>query len=247
MQINTLGSGHNHNSHNVTNCIHQPDAEKNIKGGAAADSNAVAQSTAAAETLSGEGFSLSAWMKNTLGGGKKLLMRVWGEDNSSNAAGTAAEAAKDGQEQLMAQVGDAQIADRGTRRGKQDTILPDSTEPVINSRTATAASVVATATATLPQPQQPEQTYFAAVEEDTRGKSVWERVKVKFQAITGQLSRNPSGRDSFQAKQEHQRDLRKRSRYHGENEEIDCILTDDSYLLDSYNRKGGYSQLTTKK
>ena len=30
-------------------------------------------------------------------------------------------------------------------------------------------------------------------------------------------------------------------------QEIECILTDESYLTDSYNRKGEYSHLTTDK
>ena len=42
-------------------------------------------------------------------------------------------------------------------------------------------------------------------------------------------------------------DLRKRSKYKQDDQEIECILMDESYLTDSYNRKGEYSHLTTDK
>ena len=41
--------------------------------------------------------------------------------------------------------------------------------------------------------------------------------------------------------------MRRRSKYRQDELEIDCVLTDESYLLDSYDRKGEYSQLTTSK
>ena len=54
--------------------------------------------------------------------------------------------------------------------------------------------------------------------------------------------------DFLQTKQQHTKeDLRKRSQYKENDQEIECILTDESYLTDSYNRKGEYSHLTTDK
>ena len=54
--------------------------------------------------------------------------------------------------------------------------------------------------------------------------------------------------DFLQTKQQHTKeDLRKRSQYKEDDQEIECILTDESYLTDSYNRKGEYSHLTTDK
>ncbi len=57
-----------------------------------------------------------------------------------------------------------------------------------------------------------------------------------------------AGKNPFQAKHGRPKeDLRKRSHYRGDDLDIDCVLTDDSYLLDSYDRKGSYSQLSTRK
>ncbi len=81
-------------------------------------------------------------------------------------------------------------------------------------------------------------------------------MKVRFKDITGQLAghlpKKFSGflqtRNSFQARQQKpKQDLRKHSKYREDKVEIDCVLTDDSYLLDSYDRKGEYSKLSTKK
>lgn len=91
--------------------------------------------------------------------------------------------------------------------------------------------------------------YFSAIEDTGRAKqNLWEKVRVKFHSVAGQLTKRFSGRNTFQAKQERPKeDLRKHSRYREDDLEIDCILTDDSYLMDSYDRKGEYSKLSTKK
>lgn len=91
--------------------------------------------------------------------------------------------------------------------------------------------------------------YFAAIEDTGKEKqSIWEKVKVKFHSIAGQLLGRFSNRNSLQSKQEKPKeDLRKHSTYRQDDVEIDCILTDDSYLMDSYDRKGEYSKLSVKK
>lgn len=91
--------------------------------------------------------------------------------------------------------------------------------------------------------------YFSAIEDTGKQKqTVWEKVRVRFQSLTGQLAGRFAGRNSFQTKQQKpKQDLRKHSRYRQDDLEIDCILTDDSYLLDSYDRKGEYSRLSPKK
>ena len=69
--------------------------------------------------------------------------------------------------------------------------------------------------------------------------------------VAGRLSGRLPGRfagfwakETFQTKQEQPKeDLRKRSKYRQNELEIDCVLTDDSYLQDSYNSKGEYSKL----
>ena len=73
-------------------------------------------------------------------------------------------------------------------------------------------------------------------------------MKVKFYSIAGQLLGRFSNRNSLQSKQEKPKeDRRKHSTYRQDDVEIDCILTDDSYLMDSYDRKGEYSKLSVKK
>ena len=83
-----------------------------------------------------------------------------------------------------------------------------------------------------------------------------QRIRSRVKGVTGQLAGKLPGRffrfqakNSFQARSEQkpEENLRKRSKYRKDELEIDCILTDESYLLDSYDRKGEYSQLTTKK
>ena len=107
-----------------------------------------------------------------------------------------------------------------------------------------------------PQGMQ-ENPYFSAVENiGGRQETLWRKMKVRFKDITGQLAghlpKKFSGflqtRNSFQARQQKpKQDLRKHSKYREDKVEIDCVLTDDSYLLDSYDRKGEYSKLSTKK
>lgn len=53
---------------------------------------------------------------------------------------------------------------------------------------------------------------------------------------------------SFQSgKESAKENLRRKSRYREDTLEIECVLTDESYLLDSYDRNGEYTQLTTRK
>lgn len=93
--------------------------------------------------------------------------------------------------------------------------------------------------------------YFSAIEENaTPQQSIWQKIKVRFQNITGFLTKrfSFSNSSSFQTKQERPKeDLRRHSRYREDDLEIDCILTDDSYLMDSYNKKGEYSKLSADK
>jgi len=76
-----------------------------------------------------------------------------------------------------------------------------------------------------------------------------QKVKLKVHQAAGYLAKqfSFSGRKSFDTNQKEQReDLRRKSRYRDSETEIECTITDDSYLLDSYDRKGEYSRLSTK-
>lgn len=100
--------------------------------------------------------------------------------------------------------------------------------------------------------------YFAAVpssQSQNAATSLVQKMKLKCSSITGQLAKHLPGKfskfqkkGSFHARKDGTReDLRRRSKYREDKLEIDCVLTDESYLLDSYDRKGEYTQLTTTK
>lgn len=79
--------------------------------------------------------------------------------------------------------------------------------------------------------------------------NIIQKVKLKVHQAAGYLAKHFSfsGKNSFDTKQKERReDLRRKSRYREDEMEIECIITDDSYLLDSYDRKGEYSKLSTK-
>jgi len=126
--------------------------------------------------------------------------------------------------------------------GKNDLQNPEETL----AESVNAAEVAGSA---LTKPDLHNNPYFSAIEDTGKQKqTAWEKVRVRFQALTGQLAGRFAGRNSFETKQQKPKeDLRKHSRYKQDDLEIDCILTDDSYLLDSYDRKGEYSKLSPKK
>lgn len=91
--------------------------------------------------------------------------------------------------------------------------------------------------------------YFV-VQEEEKPKGVFKRFRMTVEIATGFLAKKfPFAQTgSFQAKKEQNKeDLRKKSKYRKDDIQIDCILTDDSYLMDSYNKKGEYSKISTDK
>ncbi len=91
--------------------------------------------------------------------------------------------------------------------------------------------------------------YFVPLDNTVRPQeNVWQRARLRIYNMTSHLKKQFSGRNSFQTKKERSKeDLRRHSRYLKDNIEVECILTDDSYLLDSYDRKGEYRKLSTKE
>ena len=97
--------------------------------------------------------------------------------------------------------------------------------------------------------------YFHTLEPAAVPATPFQKIRNKIREAASQLADHLPGRffgsqgkNFLQTKQEQTKeDLSRRSRYKKEDKEIECILTDDSYLLDSYDRKGEYRQLTTKK
>lgn len=224
MQLGGIDSDHSSHSHQVTQCMHEH-THYHKTGASAAASGLSSQTTQLrmAETQQDARFSLSEWLQKTLAGGRKLWKGIWG---SNETAGAAQAGDKSGTAQTM-----AQLADSDTAAAAQTVSMSDLERQAVNP-------------------------YFQPVEQKENLHSApIQRLRGKIREAASQLADHLPGRffgsrmkSPFQAKQQRPReDLRKRSKYRKDELEIDCILTDESYLMDSYDRKGEYTQLTTKK
>lgn len=224
MRVGGIETEHNKHSHHVTSHFHEHECYKKEQGAM----KSAAQQTSSSGTQSQNSqqntqLSLAEIAQKLVDKGRSLFRGIWGT-NEVNSAGAAGD--KTGQGQTIAQVGQAAVSD-------------------------TAAVVRQGAIQVNP--------YFTAVPESSHGvpTTPLQKVGAKVKGIAGQLAgklpkkffSSRQTKDSFQAKSEQKpkEDLKRRSRYKKDELEIDCILTDESYLLDSYDRKGSYSQLTTKK
>ena len=233
MQVNGVGNGgsHNHNMHQVTECRHEQSVSKKGSSGAASSSQGTMQKNSSQYTQQSGGFSLSTWWKKLLAVGQKLYIGVWGEAPAVKPTDAAKGDGLQEEKQIMAPLSDAED-------GQTDMGTPLNT-----------VGAEAVAGAAINKPDLHNNPYFSAIEDTGKQKqTAWEKVRVRFHSLTGQLAGRFSNRNSFQTKQQKPKeDLRKHSRYRQDDLEIDCILTDDSYLLDSYDRKGEYSKLSPKK
>lgn len=223
--IGGVGSGGS-DTHHVTRCIHDHGTHRR-EGGASAVSSQAAQMQMQKQSQDAQ-FSLSEWLQRTLNGGKRIWRGIWGT-NDTNVAG--AEGDRTGGAQTMASVGDSAANGQGA----------------VNVHTAAH-----NAAAMQGNP------YFSEVKEKHVPAYMvpFQKARAKVVAAAEKLAGKLPGksfrfqaRNSFQAKPESRpkEDLRKRSKYRKDELVIDCILTDESYLMDSYDRNGEYSQLTTKK
>lgn len=233
-QFDSHGSAHRitHGFHN-----HHETGEKigNMQSAAA---NTSASKQVISE-MNGEGLSFWRTITN---GAKNLWGHIWGE--SSGGAGEVGATVGDamGDEQLMAQIGQAGEVEGSGIAGA------DTHEPAV-----AAAASVAQGSLTKGNP------YFTTIADEEEHKdSFMQRVKIRFQELTDQLKKRFSGKFGDRmageysgrgtlnsGEQKPKEDMRRHSRYREEGLEVDCVLTDDSYLMDSYDRSGGYSKLTT--
>ncbi|MCD7836442.1 MAG: hypothetical protein LUG83_07330 [Lachnospiraceae bacterium] len=91
--------------------------------------------------------------------------------------------------------------------------------------------------------------YFTPVIAAESAPNIIQRLKLRVHQATGYLAKrfSFSGRNAFDAKNGEKREnLRRKSHYRDNDTEIECTITDDSYLMDSYDRKGEYSRLSTR-
>lgn len=223
MRLGGIEGSHDRDSHYVTNCMHEHAHYRKDSSAAASSPAMSAQTFQMQKQQQDAQFSLSAWVQKLLGKGKGFLKGVWGLNEVS---ADAQPGDKSGQAQVMAQMREDAASDGRSTAAKTRVMQ--------------------------------ENPYFLAMPEDRPGTrlTVFARVRAKVKGVTGQLAGKLPGhffqfqaKNSFQAKPEQRpkEDLRKRSKYRKDELEIDCILTDESYLMDSYDRKGEYSQLTTRK
>lgn len=241
MQIGGIGNSglnnHSNASHRVTPSLHHEHETK--KEGAMRVSSAPTNSIKMTET-SQQQLSLLDVLKNTLARGKSLLGRLWGTESG----------------------GDTPIGARQTVEG--DRVQQAGADPIVtlhdnashNSHVAAASTVVQP-----PQTQMGNNPYFTTHSDPGKVKeNFFQKIRVKFRDTAGQLTKRFggrlgerlagrfSGKNTLNSRQQQSREnLRKRSRYKDNDTEIDCVLTDDSYLMDSYDRKGEYTTLTTEK
>lgn len=232
MQLGGIGDNHGASMHQVTNCLR--DHERSLEGrmkipsgpGSAAGQNMLAKQKQDAQ------LSLSDWIQKLFRSTGQRLLGFW-KGNDTPAAGQTGE--KTGTSQTMAQV--------YSTNSQSDAVVTNDFSP---SKQALLLQ---------------NNPYFAAVEAEESKPiplSLGQRIKLKCKEVASQLADHLpgrfSGRFSFEKKGSfHSRkeatkeDLRKRSKYREDTLELNCVLTDESYLLDSYDRKGEYTQLTTKK
>lgn len=227
--IGGVESDHGSDTHQVTGCMHTHSHfhQASLKAGAGGLGSQMTQMQMQKQQQEAR-FSLSAWLQRLLERGRGILKGIWGT-NETNAPGPSGD--KAGSARMMAQIGDGrETAGRRTAGGREA------------ERSAEA----------LGNPYFTEVSQKNAAVHMTPFQKIRARVVAGAEKLTGKLPRKDfrfQAKNSFQAKSEQRskEDLRKRSKYRKDELEIDCILTDESYLMDSYDRKGEYSQLTTKK
>lgn len=236
--INNSGLNSHRGSHQVTNCLHDHGENKKETGGMRTSSFTLSQTLQQTEEGKNE-LSLMDLIKNTISGGRRLLGRIWGGDADA----------------------DSPLKSQNPESGSRINVT--GTNPVVSyDDSVSNESKVAGASMTVQHPrvQTTDNPYFTTHSgSGVIKESFLQKVRIKFRDMSGQMAKKFggrlgerlagrfSGKNELNARQRKPKDdLRKRSRYRGEDEEIDCVLTDDSYLMDSYNRKGEYTSLTTK-
>ena len=225
MQIGGVGSGHDTYSHQVTGCIHEHTENKDVGAAGAKLGSAQAAQTATEVLQENTSVNLMSWVQNIGSKGKQLLQKIWGDNTKDSDA-------------ITSQNGS------GNHIARQETLVTGNS---VGVKTTMNRAVVETAAT---------HTYFRPVEaKDAMPANPFQKVRYQVQKVARKLMDRLPGRflgshtgDFLQTKQEQTKeDLRKRSQYKQDDQEIECILTDESYLTDSYNRKGEYSHLTTDK
>ncbi len=233
MQLGGIGHSHGTDTHQVTQCLHQDHSVTEKESGAGAKLSA-AKANLQAQNAQQEIFSLTAWVQRLLGKGGRTLRGIWGSGGADGGAGREGDGTG---------IAGAEALGQGSAAGD---LQKDSF-----SRRRTAISEEAAHLAAA----QANPYFSVAPENGTAHVPPFQRIKARVKEVAGHLSGHlpgkffkPQAKSTFQMKQERQEkpkeDLRRHSKYRKDEVEIDCVLTDESYLLDSYDRTGGYSKLS---
>lgn len=245
MQIGGIGSNHNSDMHQVTNCKHNHSVKKQ-DGNMSMTSSTQSQVQQSLQESLEMGMSFQTWVKNLLSGAKSLWGRIWGENTGGDAPienSSAVKTDESGTQTIMTPLSiqaEESVMSQGFDASKGNPAAQPDMRQISNVSQASAAVP--------PLSTYTNNPYFSAIEDTGRQQeTLWQKVRIKFQNVAGYLTKHFSfsNRNTFQAKQEKpQEDLSRRSRYRRDDIEIDCVLTDESYLMDSYNKKGEYSTLS---
>ena len=227
MQIGNLG-GHG-DLHQITECMHGHEHMKikaDMNGAAGAAAQSAAQSVSNTETISMS--NINTWLTNLLNKSRNMFGRIWGDSgiSSDNAAGT------------IAAERNASAAQQGASDSARSTYAAQSAVSVHQNIDMTAAGKAGTP-------------WFIPVEHQGTVRTahpggIRERVKMRFSSVSGFVAKHlPTGSGTFSGMKKHKKEenLTRKSHYKDEKSEIECILTDDSYLLDSYDKNGEYKQI----
>lgn len=226
MQLGGITDNHSSNMHQVTKCMHEHGQLDKYGGGKMAMApSAAARQIQQANQEQQTQFTLNDWLRRLLQSGKQRLLGFWyGSDFPTSG-------------------------DKSQTTGSSQAIVP------LNNRNDTNVTNTANTEKDAAIYNSP---YFAAMSTNQpqgTAATLVQKIKLKCGSIAGQLAKHLPGKfskfqkkDSFHSKKDgNQEDLRRRSKYREDKLEIDCVLTDESYLLDSYDRKGEYTRLTTTK
>lgn len=196
-------------------------------------------------------LSLSAWLDSYLSRGKSLLKGFW----SGGGTAVPGEAGnQSGQEQVLAQIGESREAGTTAASGAGSGI-PAAAIPQADLSQAVHVSRAAQAAVPAAQSPSQEASRDGAGQESGAQEGMWRRIRVRFKDIAGQLTGHLRGNTSrFQAKKSFQpkqaitrEEPQKTVKPRRDAVEIANYHVEESYLLDSYDRKGGYSKISTKK
>ncbi len=227
------GHGHGADAHHVTNCMHNHSHLDKVGEMGAAAANAGVRSMMAAESQADAQFSLSAWLNRTLNGGRSLWGRIWG---NGEGMGTADQGSR---------------ADGVSGAERVSVLMPYEREESGDGQQGLNAAQIAAAASAVRQPQEVRSHSHMRSAGGRREKLV-RRAGARLKEMTGQLAGNLSERlrgsqagKRVEPRLNRSREAVRRQARSGRDElVISCAQTEDSYLLDSYDRKGEYSRLS---